>query len=215
MSTADWSVFEAHNYDGTIVPSHRERPGIPGIPKKSWMKRWLREGMRRTVKAVFIVHQNDVPHFLVFQKNSGSGLVPFLFGGKLQEGEAEKDGLTRILRTFIMKSKSAEECEWRVGDLMTKFWRPEFDDRVYSFIPPHVTRPKEEISIFQVVLPPKCVFALREGMSITAIPIYDLVKNAQTMPPIIAALPSLVTRFTLYNYVPGRPGPGAIHNRSN
>lgn len=210
---ADWSVFEAHNYDGTVVSTQRAKTGVPGVPKKSWMKRWQREGMRRTVRAVFIVHQNDIPHFLIFRQSTPSGVVPFLFGGKLEEGESEKTGMTRLLKSFILKSNYHDSCEWRVGELLTKFWRPEFDERVYPYIPPHVTRPKEEISLFQVVLPQKCVFALREGMSITAIPVYDLVKNSQTLPPLLSSLPSLTSRFTLYNYVPGKAGPAAIHSR--
>ena len=215
MAAVDWSIFESTNYDGSLAPYGKPKFGVPGNPKKSWMKRWLREGMRRTVRAVFIVHTNDVPHFLIFQQRTAACSVPFLFGGKLQEGEAEKDGLTRLLRGFILKSKSSDSCEWKVGDLITKFWRPDFDERVYPYIPPHVVRPKEEISVFQVILPPKCVFSLREGMSISSVPIHELVRNSGLMPPLIAALPTLVTRFTLYNYVPGRPGPGAIPNRAS
>jgi len=213
MSSADWSVFETENYDGTVVSTLKTKSGIPGVPKRSWADRWAREGMRRSVKAVFIVHSNDVPHFLIFQQRTPNGTVPFLHGGKLQESESDKDGLIRILRSFIMKSKSDDSCEWKVGELISKLWRPEFDDRVYPYIPSQVTRPKEEISLFQVILPPRCVFALREGVSITAVPIHDILKNPTSLPPTISCLPSLVSRFTFYNYVPGRPGPGNLAKR--
>jgi cleavage and polyadenylation specificity factor subunit 5 len=206
MSTCDWSIFESENYDGTIVSTLKPKSGIPGVPKKSWVERWVREGMRRTVKAILIVHSNGVPHFLIFQQKTPSGVVSFLHGGKLQESESERDGLARILRSFIMKSKSGDSCEWKVGELISKLWRPDFDDRLYPYIPAHVTRPKEEISFFQVILPPRCVFALREGVSITAVPVHDILKNPTALPATISCLPSLVSRFTFYNYVPGRPG---------
>ena len=213
MSSPDWSVYYSENYDGTVVTGQKPKLGVPGVPKKSWMKRWSREGMRRTVRAVFLTHSNGVPHILVFQQATEGGPVPFLFGGKLQEGESEREGLTRQLRSFIMKTKSADSCEWKVGEVISKFYRPEFDQRIYPYIPPHVTRPKEEITLLQVVLPPKCVFALREGMSISAIPIPELLKAPQSHPVMIGSLPALIARFTLYQYVPGRPGFAPLPNR--
>jgi cleavage and polyadenylation specificity factor subunit 5 len=210
MSVSDWSVFESENYDSTIVPVLKPKVGIPGNPKRSWVERWMREGMRRTVKAVFIVHSNDVPHILLFHQRTVTGTVPFLYGGKLQEGESDREGMMRVLRPVIMKSKSDDSCEWKVGELISKFWRPEFDTNIYPYLPPHVTRPKEEISLFQVVLPPRCVFGLREGVSISAVPVHEIVKTPGNWPASISCLPSLISRFTFYNYVPGRPGPGNL-----
>ena len=174
------------------------------MPKKSWMKRWLNEGMRRTARAVFLTHVEGVPHVLLFKQNDVAGAALFLLGGKIAEGESERDGLSRHLRGSIMKDKSADSCEWRVGEVIARYYRPEFDERIYPFVPAHVTRPKEEITVLQVVLPPRCVFALREGMSIAAVPLHEISRNAETFPLIIANLPSLVSRFTLYSYVPGR-----------
>lgn len=202
----DWSVYESHNYDGVCVPAVKVKRGKPGAPKPSWVKRWLLEGMRRSVRAVFVTHLDGVPHFVILQQQTQTGPYKFLFGGKLNEGESERDGLTRQLRSFIMKDKSSDSCEWRVGDVLAKFYRPEFDERVYSYISPHVTRPKEEITLFQVILPPRCVFGLREGVSIAAVPIHDIFKNPESFPTVIAALPQLVSRFSVYYYVPGRPG---------
>jgi cleavage and polyadenylation specificity factor subunit 5 len=210
MSASDWSVFESENYDATIVAVLKPKRGVPGTPKRTWVERWMREGMRRSVRAVFIVHSNDIPHLLLFQHKSSGGPVPFLYGGKLQEGEGERDGLMRVLRPIIMKSKAQDTCDWKVGELISKYWRPEFDNNMYPYIPPHVTRPKEEISLFQVVLPPRCVFGLRENESISAVPIPEIVKAPQNWPTIISCIPSLISRFTFYNYVPGRPGPGNL-----
>jgi cleavage and polyadenylation specificity factor subunit 5 len=205
MSSPDWSVYESQNYDGTVVSHQKPKFGLPGIPKKSWMKRWLNEGMRRTVKAVFVTHIDCVPHLLLFQQADEGRSVSFLYGGKLAEGESEREGLTRILRGFILKDKSSDSCEWKVGEVICKYYRPEFDERIYPLVPAHVTRPKEEISVLQVVLPPKCVFALRESVTISAVPFNEILRNPQNYSTMIASLPSLISRFTLYNYVSGRP----------
>lgn len=210
MSASDWSVFESGNYDSTILTQLKPKKGLHGHPKPSWVERWMREGMRRTVKAVFIVHSNDIPHILLFNQRTSTGMTPFLYGGKLLEGESEREGMMRLLRPVILKSKSEDTCEWKVGELISKYWRPEFDGNVYPYIPSHVTRPKEEISLFQVILPPRCVFGLRDGVSLAAVPVHEIVKAPQNWPAVISCLPSLISRFTLYNYVPGRPGPGNL-----
>ena len=213
MVASDWSVYESQNYDGICLPNQKPKYGVPGVPKKSWVKRWLNEGMRRTARAVFITHSNGVPHLIVFKQPTADGFAQFLPGGKLIEGESEREGLSRHLRSLIMKDKSSDSCEWKVGEVISKFYRPEFDERVFPFLPPHVTRPKEEITLLQVVLPPRCVFALREGVTVTAIPVFEILKSPDTFPSLIAALPQLISRFTLYQYVPGRPGFAPLPNR--
>ena len=213
MASADWSVYESQNYDGICLPNQKPKFGVPGIPKKSWVKRWLNEGMRRTVRAVFITHNQGVPHVIVLKQTTPEGVAQFLPGGKLLEGESDREGLSRYLRSVIMKDKSSDSCEWKVGELLGKFYRPEFDDRVYPYLPPHVTRPKEEISVFQVVLPPRCVFALRDGVTVSAIAVHDILKSPEIFPSLVACLPQLISRFTLYNYVPGRPGFAPLPNR--
>jgi cleavage and polyadenylation specificity factor subunit 5 len=202
MSTLDWTVYEIANYNGSFAPDLRPKLGVPGTPKPSWVKRWATEGMRRTVRAVMVVHSDSVPHYLVFQQKSESGtLQSFLFGGKLQEGESERDGMARLLKSFILKSKSGDVCEWRVGESLGKFWRPDFDENVYPYIPPHVTRPKEEITLLQIILPPKCVFALRKHVTVTAMPLHDILRDSSKLHPLIGSLPSLTSKYTFYNYV--------------
>jgi cleavage and polyadenylation specificity factor subunit 5 len=206
MASSDWSVYESQNYDGVCVQGLKSKRERPGAPKAAWVKRWTNEGMRRTARAVFITHTDGIAHLVVFRQLTPSGEYQYLCGGKLAEGESEKDGLSRHLRSVIMKDKSSDSCEWKVGEMLAKFYRPEFDERIYPYIPPHVTRPKEEISLFQVVLPPRCVFALRAGESIAAIPMHEIFKSPDNFPSLIAAIPELMSRFTVYNYVPGRPG---------
>ena len=203
---SDWSIYEGQNYDGVCLPALKPKQGLIGVPKKSWLARWMNEGMRRTVRAVFITHSEGTPHVVIFEQRSGVETHPFLCGGKLIEGESERDGLSRHLRSVILKDKSSDSCEWKVGDLIAKFYRPDFGEYIYPYIPAHVTRPKEEISVFQVVLPPKCVFGLREGTTMSAVPMCDILKNPESFPQLIRAIPELVSRFVIYSYVPGRPG---------
>jgi cleavage and polyadenylation specificity factor subunit 5 len=209
---SDWSVYESSNYDGVTLPTLKPKLGLVGEPKRSWMKRWMNEGMRRTVRAVFITHTDESPHVVIFRQLTGREPHLFLCGGKLLEGESEKEGLSRQLRSVILKDRQADSCEWKVGDIIAKYYRPEFDNRIYPYVPAHVTRPKEEITLIQVILPPRCVFGLREGISMSAIPVHEILKNPQAYPTLISALPQLISRFVLYNFVPGRPGFAPLPN---
>ena len=206
MSSSDWSIYESQNYDGVCLPSRKPKQGLIGIPKKTWVNRWLNEGMRRTVRAVFITHSEGVPHVVVFKQNNGGGVNQFLCGGKLMEGENERDGLSRQLSTVILKDKLSDSCEWKVGDMIGKFYRPEFDERIYPYLPSHVTRPKEEITLFQVVLPPRCVFGLREGTTMSAVAVDEILRDPESFPILIRTIPQLISRFVMYSYVPGRTG---------
>jgi cleavage and polyadenylation specificity factor subunit 5 len=202
MASSDWSTYETQNYDGVCLATLKPKKGLVGIQKKSWFERWVNEGMRRTVRAVIITHSDGVPHIVLFRQ----GAHIFLCGGKLAEGESEKEGLSRHLRSVILKDKLSDSCEWKIGDVIAKFYRPEFDDRIYPYIPSHVTRPKEEITLIQVILPPRCVFGLREGTNMSAVPVHEILKNPDALPILVSALPQLISRFVFYNYVPGRPG---------
>jgi cleavage and polyadenylation specificity factor subunit 5 len=206
MASSDWSIYESQNYDGVCLPSLKPKHGPIGVPKKSWVKRWLNEGMRRTVRGVFITHSDGIPHIVVFKQNAGSATNQFFCGGKLLEGESERDGLSRHLRTVILKGKLSDSCEWKVGEVLGKFYRPEFDERLYPYLPSHVTRPKEEVTLIQVVLPPRCVFGLREGTTMSAIPVDEILRDPEAFPIQIRAIPNLISRFVMYSYVPGRPG---------
>lgn len=45
--------------------------------------------------------------------------------------------------------------EWKVEDEIGNWWRPNFDPPRYPYIPPHVTKPKEQTKLFLVQLPEK------------------------------------------------------------
>jgi cleavage and polyadenylation specificity factor subunit 5 len=46
--------------------------------------------------------------------------------------------------------------------------RPHFEELLYPYTPPHVTRPKETRRIFVVHLPEKCYFAVRRRTAAAA-----------------------------------------------
>ena len=47
-----------------------------------------------------------------------------------------------------------------VEDLIGTWWRPNFEPAQYPYIPPHITKPKEQKKLFLVQLPEKAFFAV-------------------------------------------------------
>lgn len=45
--------------------------------------------------------------------------------------------------------------EWTVEDIISSWWRPNFEAQTYPYIPVHITKPKEHKKVFLVQLPDK------------------------------------------------------------
>mmetsp|Transcript_81126 Transcript_81126/g.185773 ORF Transcript_81126/g.185773 Transcript_81126/m.185773 type:complete len:160 (+) Transcript_81126:116-595(+) len=154
--------------------------------------------MRRSVYAVCLMNVHGHPAVIMF--NAGESGADRLVGGVIKPGESDRDGLNRKLRKYILRASASDACEWKVGEMLGQWWRPNFDDKIYPYLPPHVTRPKECIKLYQVALPSKCVFGVPPGTRLVAVPLFELVGQGGIYPPHIAALPSLVSRFNMAVY---------------
>jgi len=148
-------------------------------------------GMRRSVEAVLLVHEHGLPHVLLLQLGTTFFKIP---GGELNPGEDETDGLKRILSDTLGRTDGTEQ-EWIVEDLIGTWWRPNFEPAQYPYIPPHITKPKEQKKLFLVQLPEKSFFAVPRNYKLVAAPLFELYDNAQGYGPIISTLPQALGRF--------------------
>jgi cleavage and polyadenylation specificity factor subunit 5 len=160
-------------------------------------QRFVREGMRRSVRGVLLVHAKEHPHVLLLQRKEDGALR--LPGGVLRPGEEDQAGLSRKLCAQLA-SASIDQPQWDVGTFLGQLWRPTFDalddDRnLYPYVAPHVSKPRENVKVFLVALPPKCVFAVPPAYQLLAIPLFEL-HNAQdsAFPPDVLALPLWLSR---------------------
>ncbi|KAF4700386.1 Nudix hydrolase 21, chloroplastic, partial [Perkinsus olseni] len=201
VASPNWQVYDLCNYD--MQPSRSnsaERGNLRslGAPRRSWLDAWQKEGMRRTVYAVVLCHFEEQPCLLLSDslEASQSGVQPAwcryrLLGGKVAPGESDIDCLNRKLRRCILRvDEKQSKCEWMVGEKLFTFWRPEFDEFVYPYLPSYVQRPKECISVYQVVLPHKCVLRSRPGCEIRSIPLTTIYKEGVSeFGKVISAIP--------------------------
>jgi len=164
-------------------------------------KKYDEHGIRRSVRAVFLIHSHGHPHILCRQRRDSTGAIEVdLFGGTLQPEEPEKDGLNRKLRKYIFNPTVGAKCEWVIEDLLSIWWRPNFDDTMLPYLPPHVTRPRECMKVYQVIVPEKCVFVTEPGEEMIAIPLFDLLREEVNYSPMLKSIPSAISRFALTCY---------------
>ncbi|XP_067929107.1 cleavage and polyadenylation specificity factor subunit 5-like [Watersipora subatra] len=151
------------------------------------------QGMRRTVEGVLIVHQHNLPHILLLQLGTSFFKLP---GGECKPGEDWTDALKRLL-TYTLGRSEAQPMEWNVEDLISTWWRPNFEPPQYPYIPAHITKPKETRRMYVVQLPEKALFAVPRNYKLVAAPLFELYDNAACFGPVIASLPQALSRFNI------------------
>eukprot|EP01132_Coremiostelium_polycephalum_P002734 gene2734-3393_t len=155
-----------------------------------------KEGQRKTVEAIIIVHDHGHPHILLLQNTNFYFKLP---GGKLKPGENEIEGLVRKLTKKLSPVGTLiTESPWEIGEHVSTWWRPNFEPTLYPYVPPHISRPKECKKLFVVTLPEKCTFAVPSNLKLIAVPLFEIYNNQTRYGPIISSVPQLLSR---YNFV--------------
>ncbi|CAD5119168.1 DgyrCDS7806 [Dimorphilus gyrociliatus] len=149
-----------------------------------------KDGMRRCVDGVLIVHEHGLPHVLLLQLGQSFFKLP---GGELKPGEDQVDGLKRFL-TDLLGRQDNVPVEWVIEDTIGNWWRPNFEPPQYPYLPAHITKPKEHKRLFLVQLPEKALFAVPRNYKLVAAPLFELYDNSQGYGPIIAGLPQSLSR---------------------
>ncbi|CDF35503.1 Cleavage and polyadenylation specificity factor subunit 5 [Chondrus crispus] len=164
-------------------------------------KNYEERGMRRSVGGVILVHSHNFPHILLLQRSDGKGEYA-LPGGKLRPGESDEEGLQRKLNTKLKPEGQAdtdEEQELDVGERICNWYATDFHRRYYPYVPAHVTKVKEELHVYIVLLPNKFMFSVPKNLQLVAVPLFELFKNSATYGDVISAIPPLLSRWHI-NY---------------
>jgi cleavage and polyadenylation specificity factor subunit 5 len=85
----------------------------------------------------------------------------------------------------------------RIGELLSTWHRPNYEALMYPYVPPHVTRPKEQRNVYLVHLEPDVTFTVPRHMRVVAVPLFELYDNAAKYGSVIAGVPHMVSRLML------------------
>ncbi|KAF2437116.1 cleavage and polyadenylation specificity factor, 25 kDa subunit [Tothia fuscella] len=151
-------------------------------------------GMRRFCEAVMLCHEHNHLHVMVLQIANSFYKLP---GGWLKEDEDEIEGMQRILAEMFEPDGSKNEKKWEIGETVGTWYRPNFDQSLYPYIPVHVTRPKEMKKQYLIRLPQPKVIAVPKNLKFLAIPFHDLYDNIQIYGPQLAALPHVFAHYRI------------------
>mmetsp|Transcript_2119 Transcript_2119/g.7682 ORF Transcript_2119/g.7682 Transcript_2119/m.7682 type:complete len:197 (+) Transcript_2119:237-827(+) len=186
------TVYPVGNFKfGTKAAKEVKYPTVDAQMERLQTK-YQAEGPRRSVDAVLVVHQNNHPHILLLQAGPTYFKLP---GGRLRPGEEEVDGLKRKLVSKLSPESESLQVEWEIGECVGSFYRPNFEQVVYPYLPAHITRPKETKKVYMVRLPESCYFAVPSNLKLLAVPLFELYDNAARYGPIIAGLPLMLSKF--------------------
>lgn len=87
--------------------------------------------------------------------------------------------------------------DWRVGEILGTYYRPNFENILYPYCPPHISRPKEIRRLFLVHLPEKCFLAVPKNYRLVAVPLFEIYDHTQRYGPVISSVPQMLSRFNI------------------
>eukprot|EP01063_Lacrimia_lanifica_P001757 TRINITY_DN1090_c0_g1_i4.p1 TRINITY_DN1090_c0_g1~~TRINITY_DN1090_c0_g1_i4.p1 ORF type:complete len:197 (+),score=88.82 TRINITY_DN1090_c0_g1_i4:66-656(+) len=190
MSKVD--IHSLENYNIGLKAAHPSKDGSTEARLRRMQAKYEKEGMRRTVEAVILVHEHNHPHVLLLQ----DGAMIKLPGGKCKAGEDEVDCLKRKLCSKL-STPDFQVSAWDVGDTVASWYRPNFEPLMYPYIPPHITKPKEIKKLYLVSLPAKFQFAIPKNYKLLAVPLFELYENTKRYGAVLSSLPQCLARYNV------------------
>lgn len=190
-----YSVFPVGNYKFGAKQPKPEKDNLTESRLLRIKQKYDAEGVRRTVDAILLVAQHSHPHVLLLQY--GQSHFFKLPGGKLKPDEDEVAGLRRKLELYLSPESELLRSPWDIGEAVGCWSRPNFDTVFYPYNPPHITRPKEVKKLFMVQLPEATYFGVPKNYNLVAVPLFELYDNYSRYGPVIASIPSMLSRLRL------------------
>ncbi|MEW5301044.1 MAG: hypothetical protein WDW36_003927 [Sanguina aurantia] len=201
------TVYPVTNYSFGSKPHKQEKDHNVAERMARLKSNYDRDGMRRSVDGVLLVHEHNHPHVLLLQYGMHFFKLP---GGRLKPGEDEVEGLRRKLTNTLSPVNPLLVTPWDIGECMGVAWRPNFDTIFYPYVPPHITQPKECKKLFLVPLAERSMFAVPRNVKLVAVPLFELYDNVPRYGPVISAIPAMLSRYRV-NVVSQLPLLGTVN----
>ena len=196
--TSTAKIYSIENY------KIEKRRGTPKKEPKSFAEKMTKlqeinettQLPKKSVYGVILVHNNEFPHVLIHHKQSLTNFretIP-LIGGKIENGEEPIEGLRqKISKQLGLK----EKLNYEIGELLGTFYRVNYTNRVYPYLPGHVDGAKEVVLVYMIHISEKCEFSIGEHDTLNSIALFNLHNNTQHYHDVMCAIPVLVSRYCL------------------
>ncbi|WPT15466.1 Pre-mRNA cleavage factor Im 25 kDa subunit 2 [Picochlorum sp. SENEW3] len=185
-------IYPINNYSFGSKEAKKDRDNSVASRLERLKDKYGKEGVRHSVDAVVLVYEHGHPHVLLFQVGTSYFKLP---GGRLRPGEGDVEGLIRKLDTNLGPEAAHLKTDWKIGECVGTYYRPNFENIMYPYVPPHIERPKEIRNLYMVPLPEKCYFSVPKNYKLIAVPLFEIYDHIQRYGPVIASLPQMLSRF--------------------
>lgn len=148
------TLYPLSNYTFGVKETQPEEDPSVIARLKRLEEHFTEYGMRRTCEGILVCHEHNHPHILMLQIANAFFKLP---GDYLKPEDDEVKGfklrLDERLAPVGRIGEGEEAGDWRVGECLAQWWRPNFETFMYPFVPAHVTRPKECKKLYFIHLP--------------------------------------------------------------
>ncbi|KAJ1608392.1 NUDIX domain-protein and mRNA cleavage factor-like protein Im like [Cryptosporidium canis] len=222
-----WIVYPLENYGIRVQDNANEAlSGIQISEMNGFNKKvdsFLKDGIGRSVAALMLTHRYLCPHVVLLQNDLTSEWM--LPNCTYKAWENPRLALANFLKSMFLLSSSSmggnsssysghssslsgggnigsnvcSDNAVEVGEYLGTWWRTEFNYSPLPYLPPHSTRPKETIRIYQVILPPKLLFKLPKHHVLKSLPLFELDPNIFGIA--CGSIPQLISRFQIQSMV--------------
>ncbi|EFC41954.1 nudix motif 21-like protein [Naegleria gruberi] len=192
-------------YDYTFIKWTKKNPQVEkdkSVPErlKRLENNYLTHGMKRTVEAAIAVNIHGHPHIMLLRIGNSQKGFHKLPGGRCRRDETEEECLKRKLTKRLAPEDPNEIMpEWIVHGVVSVWYRPNFENSFYPYLPAHITKPKERKLIYLVTIP-ECTIAYPRNYDFIPMPFFDLYENSKKFGSIISSLPQVISKFE-FNYI--------------
>lgn len=222
-----WLIYPLENYGIRVLDCNTDEPSsnIPisemsGFDKK--VDNFLKDGIGRSVAALMLTHRYLCPHVVLLQNDLTSEWM--LPNCSYKAWENPRIVLANFLKSMFLTTSSmngsnvhsnsnhsasksgsgnssyaCSDNAVEVGEYLGTWWRTEFNYSPLPYLPPHSTRPKEIIRVYQVILPPKLLFKLPKHHVLKSLPLFDLDPNIFGIA--CGSIPQLISRFQIQSMI--------------
>ncbi|MEW5318140.1 MAG: hypothetical protein WDW38_009386 [Sanguina aurantia] len=202
------TVYPVTNYSFGSKPHKQEKDHNVAERMARLKSNYDRDGMRRSVDGVLLVHEHNHPHVLLLQYGMHFFKLP---GGRLKPGEDAVTGLRRKLAdAHPPVSPLLLRCAECVALPQSMTSTPPFP---FPSPPPLCawdSEVQECKKLFLVPLAERSMFAVPRNVKLVAVPLFELYDNVPRYGPVISAIPAMLSRYRV-NVVSQLPLLGTVN----
>ena len=184
------SLHRASNYSFGLAEDEEEdleKVKIP--PMEKLRQRFQKEGTVRSVRCIILVHEHNHPNIMLLRNRTTNDIsIP---GGRLLTGEDDETGIHRILN----KKLCPINADFEIGEHIATWYRPQFTEYVYPYLPAHITTAKEIEKWYVVFLPETAKLRAQAKNEPTILPFYQINGNPDWQGKPLGEVPVLMSKF--------------------